>query len=80
MLGLLRNNFNKFNKFNKNFSYYDCNCKYEKPTFGPGFFSFLWGGIFMLLITTKMRNQNYYLYMAIEDLKKDVNNIKKDKK
>jgi hypothetical protein len=73
MLGLLRNNFK--NKF-KNF-YSQCSYKHDKPILGPGFYTFFWCSIFTYLIVNKISLQNYYLHVRIEDLKKEITDLKK---
>ena len=76
MIGLIRNSFKNSFKNNRNFS----NCKYDPPMFGPSFYSFLWGGLFTILIITRIRDDNYYLYRKIEDLKKEISDLKKNTK
>jgi hypothetical protein len=83
MLKLLRNNFK--NKFKHNLNYLNRNfssCKYttyNRPIFGPGFYIFFWGSIFTFSIFSKMNKENYYLNIQLEDLKKEIKDLKKTK-
>ena len=79
MIGLVRKNFkNTLNKRFGNFS--NCSYRYDKPMLGAGFYTFFWGGCFTLLITSKITLENYYLHTRIEDLKKEINDLKKKNK
>jgi hypothetical protein len=60
---------------NRNFS----SCRYNS-SLGPGFYSFFWGCIFAFSIFSKMNKENYYLHLRLEDLKKEIVDLKNNKK
>jgi hypothetical protein len=78
---LLQTNFkiNFKSNLNRNFS----SCRYNSyntAILGPGFYSFFWGSIFACSIFSKMNKENYYLHIRLEDLKKEIVDLKNNKK